>query len=168
MWEDRWIGSSPAIKPTSTRIIPIRYMQLVKPDMCVSELMTIPGKEWNREAVEAIFTAETSEKILAINPQGSAGNDIYAWDYTHTGFYTVKSGYWVQRNFINTDQAAKKVNQPSLDELYQQIWKLQTSPKSDISYGNASATLCQLQQICITDTLLKMAVAGDVERAARQ
>ena len=110
-------------------MVPIRYRQLVKPDTCVSELMTIPGKEWNREAVEAIFTAETSEKILAINPQGSAGNDIYAWDYTHTGFYTAKSGYWVQRNFINTDQAAKKVNQPSPDELYQQIWKLQTSPK---------------------------------------
>ena len=34
-----------------------------------------------------------------------------------------------QRNFINTDRAAKKVNQLSLDELYQQIWKLQTSPK---------------------------------------
>ena len=77
MWEDLWIGSSPAIKPTSTRIVPIRYRQLVKPDMCVSELMTILGKEWNREAVEAIFTAETSEKILAINPQVSAGNNIY-------------------------------------------------------------------------------------------
>ncbi|KAG2328022.1 hypothetical protein Bca52824_010750 [Brassica carinata] len=104
--ENQWIGSTPTSKAISTKIIPTRYRQLVRTDMCVSDLMTIPGKEWNREA-----------KILAINPQGSTDNDTFAWDYTHTQVSTP------------TDQAVRKVNQPSLDELYQQIWKLQTSPK---------------------------------------
>lgn len=129
VWEDRWIGSTPALMSTATKIIPLQYMQLVTLNLCVSDIMTIPGREWNRDLVEAIFPAYILEKILAINPQGSLGEDSYAWDYTQTCHYTVKSGYWVQRNYISRDQASKKVDQPSLDELNRQIWKMKTSPK---------------------------------------
>lgn len=129
VWEDQWIGSTPASKAASTRLIPSSLRHLLRPDMKVSELMTIPGKEWNREVVENIFPPDISRKILAIHPQGDAGIDTYAWDYTHTGFYTVKSGFWVHINIINTDQTTATVNQPSFDVLYQQIWKLQISSK---------------------------------------
>ncbi|KAG2304136.1 hypothetical protein Bca52824_032787 [Brassica carinata] len=93
--------------------------------------MTSPGREWNRELIENIFPPDIQEVILVTNLQGLFGEDSYSWDYTSTGHYSVKSSYWVQRNIINADLRPKEVNQPSLDGLYQQIWKLKASPKVD-------------------------------------
>ena len=50
-------------------------------------------------------------------------------DYTKSGHYTVKSDYWVQSNVLKADSSRDQVLQPSLDPLYQTIWKLETSPK---------------------------------------
>ncbi|XP_013738900.1 uncharacterized protein LOC106441652 [Brassica napus] len=98
-------------------------------DMKVCDLMTEPRKEWDVELIRNVFPVEIQEKIFAITPQGQFGDDTYTWDFFKTGHYTVKSGYWVQRNIINTSQQQQYVNQPSLDGLYQQIWKLNANPK---------------------------------------
>lgn len=67
--------------------------------------------------------------ILSLSPQGQYGDDTYRWEYTKTGFYTVKSGYWLQTNIINTSQQLHAMDQPSLDSLYQRAWKQNISPK---------------------------------------
>lgn len=63
--------------------------------------------------------------------------DTYIWDYTKTGHYTVKSGYWVYQNVLKKDdyqnvlkkdETRNQVLQPSLEPLFQMIWKLETSP----------------------------------------
>ena len=98
-------------------------------DMKVCDLMTEPRKEWDVKLVRNVFPIEIQEKIFAITPQGQFGDDTYTWDFSKTGHYKVKSGYWVQRNIINTSQQQQYVDQPSLDGLYQQIWKLNANPK---------------------------------------
>ena len=72
---------------------------------------------------------EVKGKILTLRPGGRATNDRYAWDYSKSGFYSVKSGYWVMVEVINKRTAPQETLQPSLDPLYQQIWKLDTPPK---------------------------------------
>lgn len=129
LWEERWIGSMSASMVTSTKqVSPQLKMRVAKAEK-VCDLMTQTGREWDMELIRNIFPDETQERILAINPQGIIGEDTYTWDFSKTGHYTVKSGYWVQRNVINVSQKHQGADQPSLDGLYQQIWKLSTSPK---------------------------------------
>lgn len=98
-------------------------------DMRVSELLSSNGREWNYEKLEGMFTEETKDKIMEIRPAGKNNKDTYVWDYTKTGHYTVKSGYWVQTSIVSVDKEQSEVLQPSLDSFYQQVWKLQSSPK---------------------------------------
>lgn len=61
------------------------------------------------------------EKPVRISTLGS-------WDYIKTGQYTVKSGYWVQKNILNRKTSIEE-DQPSLHSLYQLAWSTDTSPK---------------------------------------
>ena len=95
----------------------------------VSELMLENGREWKLRLIEEICLEEDKVQIKAIQPCGIDCEDTYTWDYTRQGYYTVKSGYWVQMNIINAAYCQQEVNQPSLDELNQRVWKMDTSPK---------------------------------------
>ncbi|XP_013662913.2 uncharacterized protein LOC106367640 [Brassica napus] len=129
LWEEQWLGSKPTFARRTTSFILPQYRQIVTPSMTVVDLMNVPGKEWNRELIESIFPENIKEQILATNIQGSHGEDTYYWEYTKTGHYTVKSGYWVQQSINKPDQSNETVDRPSLDGLFQQIWKMNTSPK---------------------------------------
>ncbi|KAG2314763.1 hypothetical protein Bca52824_017885 [Brassica carinata] len=87
------------------------------------------GREWNEGLLEQLFTDDTCGQIKAIHPAGRNCADSYSWEYTKTGHYTVKSVYWVQINVIGVEKESQEVLQPSLDGLYQQVWRLNTSPK---------------------------------------
>lgn len=129
VWQDRWIGSKPALPVISGRRTGEEARGRISEDMRVSELLVGNGREWNHALLDNLFTQETSEQIKRLQPAGTKGADTYAWEYTKSGHYTVKSAYWVQVNEIAAKEQQPAVLQPSLDGIYQLVWSLETSPK---------------------------------------
>lgn len=76
-----------------------------------------------------LFTEEDQRKILGLRPGGKDTKDRYAWDFSRSGHYSVKSGYWVMAEIINKRSAPQEVLQPSLEPIFQQIWRLEVPPK---------------------------------------
>lgn len=95
----------------------------------VKDLMVQGGREWNKELIMAIFEEADVKKIEEIRPGGTRAKDSYCWDFTQSGHYTVKSGYWVATTQIEDENQMSVVKQPSLDALYQLAWKTDTNPK---------------------------------------
>lgn len=91
--------------------------------------MTDSRREWNSALISELFSDEQQRQISLISPQWVHTEDTYSLEYTKTGHYTVKSGYWVQTNVIEAAKRCLAVEQPSLDSLYQWAWKQDTSPK---------------------------------------
>lgn len=87
------------------------------------------GREWNKDLITMMFSEEDKRDIEEIRPRGAFRKDVYTWDYPKSGQYSVKSGYWVLTKVVNQKGASQEVRQPSLDVLYQQVWKTETSPK---------------------------------------
>ena len=129
IWQERWIGAAPATMIKSVRRSEGNERISLADDMRVSALIRVNGKEWNLDLIERLFTTEVQEQILKIRPAGNYSRDTYSWEFTKTGHYTVKSGYWVQTNIVAPDKEVQEVIQPRLDGIYQQIWGLETSPK---------------------------------------
>ena len=129
IWQERWIGAAPATMIKSVRRPEGNERISLADDMRVSALIRVNRKEWNLELIERLFTTEIQEQILKIRPAGNYSRNTYSWEFTKTGHYTVKSGYWVQTNIVAPDKEVQEVIQPRLDGIYQQIWGLETSPK---------------------------------------
>lgn len=72
---------------------------------------------------------EDRRLLEEIKPGGILTWDSYTWDYSRTGHYSVKSGYWVLTHELSQDNHPPEILQPSLDALFQLIWKLEASPK---------------------------------------
>ncbi|CAL9219188.1 unnamed protein product [Arabidopsis halleri] len=96
--------------------------------MKVKDLLEINGREWNKDLLALMFSEEDQTSIKEIRPGGNLSRDGYNWDYSRSGHYSVKSGYWVLTQILNK-RTSKEVTQPSLDLLYQRIWQLDAPPK---------------------------------------
>ncbi|XP_048605758.1 uncharacterized protein LOC106359240 [Brassica napus] len=142
IWRERWLESSPASPITQTSTVPEPIRHLLSMDMKVADLMMPCRREWNSNLINSIFPEGTRRKILSIHPQGPIGEDTYSWEYSKSGHYSVKSGYWVQTNIIAAANQRGTVDQPSLDDLYQRVWKYNTSPK-----------VCHFLWRCISNSL---------------
>lgn len=93
---------------------------------------------------------------MKIIPVGKNSEDTYAWEYTKTCHYTVKSAYWVQMNVLEKEKECQEVVQPNLDELYRQIWSLETSPKIRHSMWR-----CLSNVLPVADNMAKRHIAKD-------
>ena len=54
--------------------------------------------------------------------------DIFCWNYTRNGQYTVKSEYWMAQNLLKTE-GEKEVLEPSITKLQAFSWKLKVPKK---------------------------------------
>lgn len=95
----------------------------------MKDLLETNGREWNRDLLSLMFSAEDMKSIKEIRPGGNLTKNGYNWDYSRSGHYSVKSGYWVQTQVLNKKSIHREVAQPSLDPLFQQIWQLDAPPK---------------------------------------
>ncbi|XP_056859988.1 uncharacterized protein LOC130508476 [Raphanus sativus] len=129
VWQDRWIGKTPATMVQSMAWNGYSREMVVTEQLKVSDLLDSSCRTWNEELLQSLFTAEVQAQIRKITPAGRRSEDSYAWDFTKTGHYTVKSGYWVLVNIIEAEKEQKEALQPSLDGLYQQAWRVNASPK---------------------------------------
>ena len=128
VFQDSWIGQKPAARAQAIRWNCENQHPHLPHNLRVSELLLNDGREWNRELLTRYFPEEEMRKIMHTRTCGKDSKDIYIWDYTKTGIYTVKSGYWVLTNILSKS-ALTEEDQPSLDHLYQLAWNTNTSPK---------------------------------------
>ncbi|KAF3496442.1 hypothetical protein DY000_02054684 [Brassica cretica] len=85
-------------------------------------------REWNEDLIREVLSEEEWREIQKIRPGGPACKDSYCWDFTPSGHYTVNSDYWVAANLLKAKEV-EEILQPSLDGLFQAVWKADTSPK---------------------------------------
>ncbi|XP_019095662.1 PREDICTED: uncharacterized protein LOC104763574 [Camelina sativa] len=129
IWQHQWLQSKPARGLSRVKQIPPGFQSSVAQLVTVKDLLGPDGREWNRDLLSLAFENEDKQCIEEIRPGGFQTKDGYTWDYTKSGLYSVKSGYWVVLKVIRQRGRAQVVDQPSLDALYQQIWKLEAPPK---------------------------------------
>lgn len=129
VWADRWLSMKPTRPAHTTNKVNPCFHYLLSPALRGRDLLVNDGKEWNNELLDIMFL-ESERKLIEENrPGGITSEDRYTWDFTKFGLNTVKSGYWVATSLKNKAIKDQEITQPSLDALYQRIWKTKTSPK---------------------------------------
>ncbi|XP_010507162.1 PREDICTED: uncharacterized protein LOC104783743 [Camelina sativa] len=101
IWQHQWLGAKPAQAVYSTRNIPPELHQTVSRIRVVKDLIEDCGREWKQDLISIILPEEAARKILQLRQGGRLTRDRYAWDYSRSGHYSVKSGYWVLSEIIN-------------------------------------------------------------------
>ncbi|KAG7583713.1 Reverse transcriptase domain [Arabidopsis suecica] len=129
IWRHQWISHKPAKAIQAMNRVPQEDHQKVSSLQYVRELVDIDGREWNQHLLSLLFSEEDRRKILELRPGGRFTKDRYTWDYSKTGHYTVKSGYWVLTQIMNQENTPQEVLQPNLNPIYEKIWKTDAPPK---------------------------------------
>lgn len=129
IWKNQWTQAKPARPLNKVNKVPHEFYRSISKVMLVKDLLETNGREWNRDLLSLMFSTEDMKSIEEIRPGGNLTKDGYNWDYSRSGHYSVKSGYWVQTQVLNKKSIHREVAQPSLDPLFQQIWQLDAPPK---------------------------------------
>ncbi|KAL9280958.1 putative reverse transcriptase zinc-binding domain-containing protein [Arabidopsis thaliana] len=79
--------------------------------------------------LQACFPEDVIHQIVQIRPREQSTKDSFAWDFSKDGKYSVKSGYWVLVEVLRRQHVPQEILQPSLNPLFQQIWKADSPPK---------------------------------------
>ncbi|XP_021770427.1 uncharacterized protein LOC110734567 [Chenopodium quinoa] len=116
IWEDQWISRngkpsclmSPADNPSVS---------------WVHELINEEGTAWDCQQLERVLGYEAQYVMPILNAQ-YRGPDLRYWYYTKTGYYTVKSGYWLARSLGSTSTTNQAQN-----NCWRLIWRTRLPPK---------------------------------------
>ncbi|KAL9813407.1 putative ribonuclease H domain, reverse transcriptase zinc-binding domain-containing protein [Arabidopsis thaliana] len=129
IWRHQWIESKPAKAVNVVKRVLPSHARSVSSLQYVRDLLDESGREWRRDLLSALFPEDITKQIIQLRPGGRHTLDRVAWDYSRDGHYSVKSGYWVLMEVVNRRTQTQHVLQPSLNPLYEQIWKAKVSPK---------------------------------------
>ncbi|XP_048615720.1 uncharacterized protein LOC106350744 [Brassica napus] len=121
VWEDPWIPSNPA-RPAAP-IAPV-----MNPNMRVSDLIDQGLKDWDVGLLESYVHPEDIPLIRSLAISSTHRRDSFCWNFTRSGQYTVKSGYWVAQNLLKLTEE-KEVLEPSITKLQAFAWKLKAPTK---------------------------------------
>lgn len=77
------------------------------------------------------FYPQDIDIISKIKPVISS-EDLFYWNHTRAGQYTVHSGYWFAQRLANKEAYAAGNMLPSLNGIKDLIWSLDTAPKIKI------------------------------------
>ncbi|XP_048605821.1 uncharacterized mitochondrial protein AtMg00310-like [Brassica napus] len=109
VWEDPWI-------PTTHARPAVPVAPIIHPNMRVSDLINQGTKEWDVGLLENYVNLDDIPLIRSLAISSTHRRDTFCWNYTRNGQYTVKSGYWVARNLLKTEEE-KEVLEPSITKL---------------------------------------------------
>ncbi|KAG2266079.1 hypothetical protein Bca52824_073158 [Brassica carinata] len=128
-WKDKWL-------PQSNLLIPKTPGTFAYPHLLVKDLF-IPGtKVWDEQKLRNLIEERDVTIVLSIRPSTTGGKDKLHWTYTTSGTYSVKSGYYIQRQLdINTSQDAQVSSLPSStlqNQLSARLWKISIPPEIKI------------------------------------
>ena len=129
IWQHQWLDSKPAKPAVVMNRVTQPHHQAVSSLQYVKELLDVRGREWRMDLLSELFPEDIKNKIIQLRPGGSSTVDRVAWDYSRDGHYSVRSAYWVLMEVVNRRKQAQAVLHPSLNPLFEQIWKTKVSPK---------------------------------------
>lgn len=109
VWCDNWIPTIPA-RPANDNGV---YRD---PNLYVNHLIDFNTKEWKLDLINELI--EPSDIPFKV--------DDYIWVHTKNGQYTVKSGYALAKQAL---QSSAEVLEPSTTKLKSQVWKLKAPRK---------------------------------------
>lgn len=92
----------------------------------VNDLLLSVTKQWNRPLLETLFEADDVREILQLRVSTLDVPDMLGWNYTDSGIYTVKSGYWLATHLPDQIFAEPP---PGSRAFKKAVWKLRTTPK---------------------------------------
>jgi len=85
---------------------------------------------WDIPRLALCFDTQTVQEIAAIPLQSDSNPDKFLWNGTHSGQYSVKSGYFHIRQAENTPSTNRASSSHTIPPgLWQKIWKINTAPK---------------------------------------
>lgn len=116
----------------------LRAEDAIKP---VSDFINHLEGEWDIDALKNVFLPSDVDLILAIPIKKFCSRDFLRWHFTSSGFYTVKSGYFIaqKKKALAADVPASSAD---LRHIWKWVWKLRVIPKVQL-----------LLWRCITDSL---------------
>ena len=121
VWEDPGILTIPA-RPA----IPVT--PVMHPNMRIIDLINQTAKDCDVGLMENYVNFDDIPLIRSLAINSSHLHDIFCWSYTRNDQYTVKSGYWVAQNLLNTWEE-HEILEPSITKLQAFAWKLKAPTK---------------------------------------
>lgn len=89
--------------------------------MSVSSLFTVSGG-WDEEKLRRLFTLREVDAILNIPVVQTDVSDVMIWHYNRHGKYSVKSGFWVERNGRRLESEVADLN-ADVTQYWRHLWK---------------------------------------------
>ena len=123
--KDNWLHSQPP-SPAQGRGTETH------PHIRVKDLFHPGTKEWNVQLISDLVRQEDAKYILNIRPPISRRPDVLVRNYTRTWEYSVKTGYYIQRNFLTMEAGNQETSAVISEEVRKccsSIWSLNIPPK---------------------------------------
>ncbi|XP_070673150.1 uncharacterized protein [Malus domestica] len=124
VWLDRWVPRPGTFKILSTP--PLGRVQ-----MKVDELIDTSSRVWRTDLLSEFFSPEEVSLILSLPLSFRAPEDRLMWHYDEKGFFSVKSGYWVAQQWLQSpySSASSSNSVSAYGRLLKHIWKGNIPPK---------------------------------------
>ncbi|KAG7590131.1 Reverse transcriptase zinc-binding domain [Arabidopsis suecica] len=121
VWTDYWLDDNGLRAPWIKNPI-------INIDLKVCDLIDARRRDWDIDKLQEQFYPDDVALIRANRPV-VAVDDFWIWKHNRSGDFSVKSGYWLAAQLFKPDIIAAATQQPSINELKIQVWKLKTEPK---------------------------------------
>lgn len=117
MWKDCWIPGTANRRPLTPDIYHIG-------DTVVSNFLKENGQGWDRNLLSCVFWDCHIDAILRIPISRTSSLDVRRWFFSKSGYYTVKSAYYVARDLrkLRTNSATSSSNVQEKNWSF--VWKL--------------------------------------------
>lgn len=105
----------------------------------MANLIDQDNQGWDMHMLHTLFWEEDANIIsqIPVGPVGSS--DILVWHYTHSGYYSVKSAYYLARHLKRIHRqihAPPSGSTESIQRNWGFIWKLKFQIKLRFSFGD--------------------------------
>lgn len=123
VWLDKWVDDpivglrAPWIKNTTFDV-----------NLRAESLIDFESRRWNQHKLSEVFVQGDVEIISRCQPVCHR-DDFFTWNYNKNGRIPVKSAYWLASMEKFKVQHPGSFELPSLNELKESCWRVQTTPK---------------------------------------
>ena len=118
VWTEPWIPDTHARPPRPSDRVTYRH-----PKLLVHSFIRRGTRDWDTNLLLEYFHPEEISLILKLRPGNTWSMDGYAWNYTKSCVYSVKSGYNRLQTTKVSDSEAQVV-QPSITGLQSHVWSI--------------------------------------------